>query len=118
VAELTTAALLCITGGDEFPMNYWQTSENPFTETVWKIAVGTLDRICSMAQECEMGSFSTPLPTGEASNWELSRFSKPFIDEKYKFALSTIQVEDEKLAEADPSELEYEVGDERGATAS
>jgi hypothetical protein len=31
-----------------------RTSENSSSETVWKIADGSLDGVCSMAQDCEM----------------------------------------------------------------
>ena len=46
------------------------------------------------------------------------RKGKQILDEKYKFSLSTIQIEDESLAEADARELEYRESDERGTTFS
>jgi cobalt-zinc-cadmium efflux system protein len=46
------------------------------------------------------------------------REAKQILDEKYRFSLSTIQVEDERIAEADARELEYEARDERDTTSS
>jgi cobalt-zinc-cadmium efflux system protein len=45
------------------------------------------------------------------------RKAKQILDEKYKFSLSTIQIENEGLAEADARELEYRESD-GGYTAS
>jgi hypothetical protein len=47
-------------------------------ETVWKIAEGTLDSACAMAQDCKMVLLYPLLPIGGDPNWGLSRFSKQF----------------------------------------
>jgi hypothetical protein len=54
-------------------------------ETVWKIAEGTLDRVCSMAQHCEMGLPHPLLPTDGAPNWGLSRFSKQYLQLDFSY---------------------------------
>jgi hypothetical protein len=56
----------------------YELRRNPLLETVWKIAEGVLDRVCSVAQDGEMGLLHPLCPLAEPPTGGFPDFPNSF----------------------------------------